>query len=106
MFTDVTEPDNKSKIVNHYIQETGRVGRDGRPAIATLLKARNDHPVDDDIKEYVANSSMYRQDTLFGNTDNYTPLSVCVCHVRVVLVSLILTCLHHFLEVYFTFTVP
>ena len=84
--------------------------------MATLLKARIDHLVDDDIKEYVANSSMCRRDALFGDMDNYTPFNLkvkclccdvccksCQCGACE---SIISTCLHHLLEVYFTFIVP
>ena len=31
--------------ISSYVQEIGRARRDGRPAMATLLKARIDHPV-------------------------------------------------------------
>ena len=50
--------------ISNYIQESEKAGRDGKPAMASPLKARIDHQVGDDIKEYVANSSMCRQDAL------------------------------------------
>ena len=88
-----------------YIQETGRVRRDSKPSMATLLKTKMDHQVDDDIKEYVANSSICRRDALFGNMDNHTPLTfdvkcLCcdVCHVIVVAVSIILICFRYSLD--------
>ncbi len=43
-------------------------------SIATPLKSRTYHPVDDDIKEYISNT--------VGHMDNYTPTSTefkCMC---------------------------
>ena len=57
--------------VCNYIQETGRAGRDGGASLVTLLKYRSYHPVDDDIKKYVENTSKCRRDALFGNMDTY-----------------------------------
>ena len=54
--------------------------RDGRQAMATQLKARIDHPVDADIKEYVASTSMCRRDELFGDVGIPLNLHVsCSC---------------------------
>ncbi len=35
--------------INSYLQETVRAGRDGQTSMATLLKSRTFHPVDDEI---------------------------------------------------------
>ena len=68
--------------VCNYIQETGRAGRDGAISMATLLKSRTYHQVDDDIKQYVMNSNKCRRDILFGYMDNYTHTDfdkMCLC---------------------------
>ena len=68
--------------IESYIQETGRAGRDGRPALATLLKARTYHLCEKSIKEYAANTTVCRRDVLFQSMENYTHEhlgSNCMC---------------------------
>ena len=68
--------------VESYIQETGRAGRDGQPALATLLKARTYHPCEKSIKDYVANDFQCRRDALFQFMENYKHHhigSYCLC---------------------------
>ena len=68
--------------IESYIQETGCAGRDGRPALATLLKARTYHQCEKTIKEYVANTTVCRRDALFQSMENYTREHIgskCMC---------------------------
>ena len=65
-----------------YIQETGRAGRDAALSMATLMKSRTYHQIDDDIKQYVTNSNKCKCDILF-DTWTTTPILIlkkmCLC---------------------------
>ena len=68
--------------VESYVQETGRAGRDGKHALATLLKARSYHTCERSIKDYTMNDSQCRRDALFESMENYQHChsgSNCLC---------------------------
>ena len=65
-----------------YIQETGRAGRDGEVSLVTLLQCRTYHSVDEDIRQYVANTTECRRDVLFRDMESYSHTdmgSKCLC---------------------------
>ena len=69
--------------IESYIQETGRAGRDGLPALATLVKKpRRGEKRVKAILEYSSNSQNCRRDTLFGFFDEYNrtfDVPLCMC---------------------------
>ena len=56
--------------IESYIQNTGRVGRDGLPSLAILLEVRgSSHRVSESLKMYRKNYDRCRRDVLFEDTD-------------------------------------
>lgn len=68
--------------IESYVQETGRAGRNGNFATATLLYSNKLSRLHSSMKEYVQNESSCRRDVLFQNFDDYEhPLDLknCLC---------------------------
>jgi len=65
-----------------YIQETGRVGRDGMQSVALLCKTNKEKHLDDNMIKYQSNETVCRRDLLFGLFDNYVRKysgDLCMC---------------------------
>ena len=86
-----------------YIQETGRAGRDGAISMATLLKSRTYHQVDDDIKQYVIKFAISAGMTFFLDTWTTTPILIltkCVCAVMCVQSPVFVECVKRCLSLF------
>lgn len=68
--------------IESYVQETGRAGRDGPPALALLLSKKTPRPLTRHMKDYLHNQEVCRRDFLFRNFDRYSHVSLgvkCLC---------------------------
>ena len=68
--------------IESYVQETGRAGRDGSPALALLLlKPGANRHAERSIVDYSLNSTECRRDVLFRNFDRYVHVDMgkCLC---------------------------
>ena len=68
--------------IESYVQETGRAGRDGAPALALLLSKSSSRFLTQHMRQYVNNKSQCRRDCLFQKFDNYrhvSPSVMCLC---------------------------
>ena len=73
-----------STDIEMYLQETGRVDRDGNLANAISYNISGTKYIDDQMKQYISNETQYRRSMLlqyFDKTDNLTagPKSLCSC---------------------------
>ena len=68
--------------LSHHVQESGRAGRDGQPALALLLKTKRNQHANKCMLQYNNNTDICRRDLVFHDMDNYTHLdtsSQCLC---------------------------
>jgi len=68
-----------------YLQETGRGGRDGQPAVATLYNISGVQHIDETMKMYISNKTECRRKLLMQQFDEFVTesddeiLSLCAC---------------------------
>ena len=65
-----------------YMQETGRAGRDGLPALAMLLRTSRRKSTSEGMLDYCSNSAICRRDKLFQDVDSYIHIDLgtkCLC---------------------------
>ena len=68
--------------IESYVQETGRAGRGGAPALALLLHKNTCRPIERSMKEYIENVNTCRRDFLYRNFDSYSHQEMdvsCLC---------------------------
>ena len=65
--------------IESYVQETGRAGRDGLPALAVLPKKSVNYKINTAMLEYTENNTTCRRRQLFEHFDNFTAHSLQSC---------------------------
>ena len=65
--------------IESYVQETGRAGRDGMPALALLLIKPTRNRANESMMNYISNNTVCRRAQLFKHFDNWHDTSVDSC---------------------------
>lgn len=65
--------------IESYVQETGRAGRDGLPALALLIIKPKRNKAEESMINYISNNTLCRRAQLFKHFDNYNSTSVDNC---------------------------
>ena len=65
--------------IESHVQETGRAGRDGLPALALLLIKPKRNREEESMINYISNNTVCRRAQLFKHFDNWdgTPVDNC-----------------------------
>ena len=65
--------------IESYVQETGRAGRDGLPALAILVIKPKWNRTEESMSNYMSNNTVCRRAQLFKHFDNWDSISVENC---------------------------